>query len=71
GLLGVAAGVGVLAAASAVLENATDTPFGPPLVQLWTVLKAVTVLVVAGAFAGIMPAAHAASIKPIEALRAE
>jgi ABC-type antimicrobial peptide transport system permease subunit len=32
---------------------------------------AVGVLVTAGGLAGIMPAAHAASIKPIEALRTE
>ncbi|MBA3500666.1 MAG: ABC transporter permease [Myxococcota bacterium] len=71
GLLGVAAGVGVLAIADTVLANITDSPFGPPNVQLGTVLKAVAVLITAGAFAGIMPASHAASIKPIEALRAE
>ena len=71
GLLGVAAGVGVLALADTVLGNMTDSPFGPPNVQLGTVLKAVAVLITAGAFAGIMPASHAASIKPIEALRAE
>jgi putative ABC transport system permease protein len=71
GLLGVAAGVGVLALADTVLANMTDSPFGPPNVQLGTVLKAVAVLVTAGGFAGIMPASHAASIKPIEALRAE
>jgi putative ABC transport system permease protein len=71
GLLGVAAGVGVLAAADRVLAGVTDSPFGPPNVQLVTVLWAVAVLIIAGAFAGIMPASHAASIKPIEALRAE
>jgi putative ABC transport system permease protein len=71
GLLGVAAGVGVLAAADSVLAQTTDSPFGPPNVALSTVLYAVAVLVVAGGFAGIMPASHAASIKPIEALRAE
>jgi ABC-type antimicrobial peptide transport system permease subunit len=31
----------------------------------------VAVLIAAGAAAGIMPAAHAASIRPIEALRTE
>jgi putative ABC transport system permease protein len=71
GLLGVAAGVGVLAAADSVLAGMTDSPFGPPNVSLTTVLYAVTVLIIAGGFAGIMPASHAASIKPIEALRAE
>jgi putative ABC transport system permease protein len=71
GLVGVAAGVGLMAAADAVLEHAKDTPFGPPDVGLTTVLAAVAVLVVTGAMAGIMPASHAASIKPVEALRAE
>jgi putative ABC transport system permease protein len=71
GLVGVAAGVGLMALADAVLANAHNTPFGPPNVGLGTVLAAVGVLVISGALAGIMPAAHAASIKPIEALRAE
>jgi putative ABC transport system permease protein len=71
GLLGVAAGVGVLAGADALLQNATEMPFGPPVIGLSTVLGAVGVLVFAGMLAGIMPASHAASIKPIEALRAE
>lgn len=72
GLAGVAAGVGLLAAADSALANpAIELPFGPPHVGLSTVLVAVGVLVGAGMVAGIMPASHAASIKPIEALRAE
>jgi putative ABC transport system permease protein len=71
GLIGVAAGVGLMAVADAVLSQLSDLPFGPPNVSLQTVLIAVGVLVVAGMLAGIMPASHAASIKPIEALRAE
>jgi putative ABC transport system permease protein len=71
GLMGVAAGVGLLAVASAALSAIPDSPMGPPVISLGTVLVAVTVLIGAGALAGIMPAAHAASIKPIEALRAE
>ncbi len=71
GLVGVAVGVGMLAGAGAILEHMPDSPLGPPHVDLWTVLFAVGVLAVAGALAGIMPASHAASIKPIEALRAE
>ncbi|MDQ3366176.1 MAG: ABC transporter permease [Myxococcota bacterium] len=71
GLVGVSAGVGLLAAADAALQTATELPFGPPSVGLSTVLIAVGVLVAAGMLAGIMPASHAASIKPIEALRAE
>ncbi len=71
GLLGITAGVGLLAAAEFAIGMMPDSPLGPPTVGLGTVLQAVAVLVVAGAFAGIMPASHAASIKPIEALRAE
>jgi len=72
GLAGVAAGVGVIALADAALRNpALELPFGPPQVGLSTVLIAVAVLVGAGMLAGVMPASHAASIKPIEALRAE
>ena len=71
GLIGVAAGVGLLAGASAILEQMPDSPLGPPHVDLKTVLTAVAVLIGAGALAGVMPATHAASIKPIEALRAE
>ena len=71
GLIGVAAGVGLLAGADAVLSRMPDSPLGPPNIALSTVLWAVVVLVVTGALAGIMPAYHAASIKPIEALRAE
>jgi putative ABC transport system permease protein len=71
GLLGVAAGTGLLALASMVLENVPESPMGPPVLSLQTVLAAVAVLITAGGLAGIMPAAHAASIKPIEALRTE
>jgi putative ABC transport system permease protein len=71
GLVGVAAGVGLLVGAEAVISAMPDSPLGPPIISLSTVLKAVAVLVTAGALAGIMPASHAASIKPIEALRAE
>jgi putative ABC transport system permease protein len=71
GLVGVAAGVGMLAGADALLSAMPDSPLGPPSISLSTVLTAVAILVGAGALAGIMPASHAASIKPIEALRAE
>jgi putative ABC transport system permease protein len=71
GLLGVAAGTGLLVLANMVLENMPDSPMGPPIISFQTMMLAVGVLVTAGGLAGIMPAAHAASIKPIEALRTE
>ncbi|HEX4420029.1 MAG TPA: ABC transporter permease [Kofleriaceae bacterium] len=71
GLFGVAAGTGLIAIASTVLEGMTDSPMAPPVISIQTVMIAVGVLIAAGGLAGIMPAAHAASIKPIEALRTE
>jgi putative ABC transport system permease protein len=71
GMLGIAAGTGLLALARNALENATESPFGPPVISFQTVMIAVGFLVASGAVAGIMPAAHAAAIKPIEALRTE
>ena len=71
GLLGVAAGTAVIAVFRTVLESVADSPMGPPTIGFQTVLLAVGVLIAAGGLAGIMPAAHAASIKPIEALRTE
>jgi putative ABC transport system permease protein len=71
GLFGVSASTGLIAFANFMLESAPDSPMGPPIISLQTVMIAVAVLVTAGGLAGIMPAAHAASIKPIEALRTE
>lgn len=71
GLLGVAAGVLVLELCGAAFPNRPDFPLAAPEVHLNSALIAVGVLICAGALAGIMPASHAASIKPVEALRAE
>jgi len=73
GLVGIAAGTGLMAIADYILTNVapSDFPMGPPNVTLATVMTAVAVLVGSGMLAGLMPASHAASIKPIEALRAE
>jgi putative ABC transport system permease protein len=71
GLVGIAFGTGLLALFDFVFSQIPDFPLGPPEVSLTTVLEAVAVLVLAGALAGVMPASHAASIKPIEALRTE
>ena len=71
GLIGIAFGCALLFGADTALANATDSPFGPPTVGLGTVAQALGVLVGCAALAGLIPAFHAASIKPIEALRAE
>jgi putative ABC transport system permease protein len=71
GLIGIAFGSAVLYAFDFLLANVTDSPFGPPEVGLGTVAEALAVLVGSAALAGLIPATHAASIKPIEALRTE
>ena len=71
GLVGVAKGTLLLAVGGSVFQRMPDSPMGPPLLSFTTVMAAVAVLIAAGAAAGIMPAAHAASIRPIEALRTE
>ena len=72
GLIGIAVGTGLIAAMDFAFSHAgPNTPLAPPQVGLGTALFAVTILVVSGALAGIMPAVHAAAIKPVEALRAE
>jgi putative ABC transport system permease protein len=71
GLIGIAFGTGVLYAFDLLLANVTDSPFGPPEVGIGTVSQALGVLVASAALAGLIPATHAASIKPIEALRTE
>jgi putative ABC transport system permease protein len=71
GLGGVIGGVALLELCNLLFPNTPTFPLGPPIVTLETVLLALAVLVTAGAVGGIMPAAHAASIKPVEALRAE
>ena len=71
GLLGISAGTGILYLGDLVLAHAHNTPFGPPEVGIGTVLEALGVLVATATLAGLIPAFHAASIKPIEALRTE
>jgi putative ABC transport system permease protein len=71
GLFGVACGVGLLELCGMLFPNTPEFPLAPPEIHLDTALVAVAVMAIAGALAGIMPASHAASIKPVEALRAE
>ena len=74
GSLGLMAGVGVL---EAVGRFASDAPggrpsmFGSPHVDFDAALISTLVLLAAGLVASVLPARHAASIHPVEALRAE
>jgi len=75
GLVGIGFACGVLYQFDGLLTNvAPDSPFaafGPPQVGLGTIVQALAVLVGSATIAGLIPATHAASIKPIEALRTE
>jgi putative ABC transport system permease protein len=75
GYIGLSLGVGLLELVSKVLENnakgGNEMFFRHPEVNINIALAALTVLVIAGLFAGSIPAKRALSIKPIEALREE
>jgi putative ABC transport system permease protein len=66
GLLGIAAGIGVAHLVSAIVPN-----FPPPFVPLWSVALAFGFATGVGLVFGLYPAARAARLDPIEALRYE
>jgi putative ABC transport system permease protein len=70
GYLGLVAGVGLLELVSPYFSDAENF-FQNPEVDLKVALTATAILVLAGTFAGFLPARKAAAIKPIEALHDE
>ncbi len=68
GYLGMVTGVGLLEGVSGSLENEA---FQNPTVNIGIAVSATVLLVVAGTFAGLVPAVRAARIRPIVALREE
>ncbi|HTM23193.1 MAG TPA: ABC transporter permease [Kofleriaceae bacterium] len=70
GYLGLVAGVLVLEVLGR-LVGPDSSIFANPQVDIRVALLGTGVLVIAGAFAGIIPARHASRIHPVEALRAE
>jgi len=72
GYVGLSLGVGLLELLNQILQKGgTDMFFRRPEVNLTMALSALAVLVVAGIFAGLVPAKRAISIKPIDAIRDE
>jgi len=71
GFVGVLAGTWTLVGVDMLLGDADTGSFKHPEINLFTVLVALTVLIVSGALAGLIPAQRAVKIKPIEALRDE
>ncbi|WP_346862270.1 ABC transporter permease [uncultured Draconibacterium sp.] len=75
GYIGLVMGVGLLELLNMILEmnagGGDDIFFRRPEVSFQMAVGALTVLVVSGIFAGLIPAQRAVSIKPIDALRDE
>ncbi len=76
GYLGLSLGVGLLELVNKIMESAGTKPgeevfFSNPTVSLTVAIAALIVLIVAGLFAGMIPATRAIKIKPIDALREE
>lgn len=68
GFLGLFAGVGLLELISPMVDNDF---IKSPQVDFKTAIITVSILIIAGVFAGFIPARRAAHIRPIEALRVE
>jgi len=76
GYIGLSLGVGLLELVSRALQSQATKPgedifFTNPEVSLTVAISALVVLIVAGLFAGMIPASRAIQIKPIDALREE
>jgi putative ABC transport system permease protein len=75
GYIGLSMGVGLLELVNKIIESQPKTGdemfFRHPEISITVALSALAVLVIAGLFAGSIPAKRALQIKPIEALREE
>lgn len=73
GYIGLVAGVGILELINYLLIEfgASTDMFTKPEVDFQKAIMALVILVISGAFAGLIPANRAVSIKPIDALRDE
>ena len=71
GILGLIAGVFAVEGINMMLQGSDGGMFANPEVKLDVALKTIAIMVVAGAFAGFLPANRAVRIRPIDALRTE
>lgn len=71
GMAGIVFATGILAIINQVLPEDSDIPFVNPSVDLPTVVTALVILIIAGLFAGFIPAQNAIKVKPVDALRTE
>lgn len=71
GAVGVLCGTWILILVDNLIGNADTGSFKHPEIDLFTILVALSVLIISGALAGLIPAQRAVNIRPIEALRDE
>jgi putative ABC transport system permease protein len=71
GLLGLAAGMGIIKLINGLIEDDPTAMFQNPTVDLNVVVGALLILLISGAIAGFIPARKANAISPVEALRYE
>lgn len=71
GILGLIFGVFTVEGINMMLQGADGGMFSNPEINIDIALKTIVLMVVAGAFAGFLPANRAVRIRPIDALRAE
>lgn len=71
GMAGIVFATGMLSLINMVLPKDSDIPFVNPSVDLPTVVIALLILIIAGLFAGFIPAQNAIKVKPVDALRTE
>ena len=70
GYFGLVFGIGLLELLNSAIGESGEM-FTNPTVDLSIAVKAITILIVSGALAGLIPARKAVSVKPVEALRSE
>ena len=71
GFIGLSAGVGLLQLINMAMAKVDGGMFKNPQVDFKMAISALLILIVAGAFAGLLPALRAIKIRPIDALRYE
>jgi putative ABC transport system permease protein len=71
GYLGLVAGIYLMEGINKAIEGQDTGMFYQPGVELAVAIKALVILIICGALAGIIPARKAVAIKPVEALRYE
>ena len=69
GILGLSSGVWLVELINRSLANGGGDMFKNPEVDIKVASIALIVLIISGAFAGLLPASRAVSIKPIDAIR--